>query len=81
AEAIEALSRDCAIELAPGDARRNLVTRGVPLNHLVGKEFLIGAVKIRGLRLCEPCDHLQQLTERPGLIKGYFIAEDCALRY
>jgi MOSC domain-containing protein YiiM len=70
AEAIEALSRDCAIELAPGDARRNLVTRGVPLNHLVAKEFLIGDVKIRGLRLCEPCDHLQQLTERPGLIKG-----------
>ncbi|PYX08684.1 MAG: hypothetical protein DMG88_09275 [Acidobacteria bacterium] len=70
AEAIEALSRDCAIELPPGDARRNLVTRGVPLNHLVAKEFFIGDVKIRGLRLCEPCDHLQQLTERPGLIKG-----------
>src|SRR5437870_3204896 len=33
AEAIEALSRDCAIELAPGAARRNLVTRDVPLNH------------------------------------------------
>src|SRR5215469_7859881 len=70
AEAIEALSRDCAIELAPGDARRNLVTRGVPLNHLIGKEFLIGDVRVLGLRLCEPCDHLQQLTERPGLIKG-----------
>jgi MOSC domain-containing protein YiiM len=70
AEAIEALSRDCAIQLAPGDARRNLVTRGVPLNHLVGKEFFIGKVKIRGIRLCEPCDHLQQLTGRPGLIKG-----------
>ena len=55
AEAIEALSRDCAIELPPGDARRNLVTRGVPLNHLVAKEFFIGDVKIRGLRLCEPC--------------------------
>jgi MOSC domain-containing protein YiiM len=70
AEAIEALSRDCAIELAPGDARRNLVTRDVPLNHLAGKEFFIGEVKIRGIRLCEPCDHLQQLTERPGLIRG-----------
>jgi len=70
AEAIEALSRDYAIELGPGDARRNLVTRDVPLNHLVGKEFFIGKVKIRGIRLCEPCDHLQQLTERPGIIKG-----------
>jgi MOSC domain-containing protein YiiM len=70
AEAIEALSRDYGIQLAPRDARRNLVTRDVPLNHLVGKEFFIGKVKIRGIRLCEPCDHLQQLTERPGIIKG-----------
>jgi|SRR5215469_16142503 len=69
AEAIEALKRDYAVELAPGDARRNLVTRGVPLNHLVGREFSIGEVKIRGLRLCEPCDHLQQLTGQP-VIKG-----------
>jgi MOSC domain-containing protein YiiM len=57
------------VELAAGEARRNVVTRGVPLNHLVGREFRIGAVKIRGIRLCEPCDHLQGLTGRP-LIKG-----------
>ena len=69
AEAIEALRRDYLIELSPGDARRNLVTRDVPLNHLVGKEFFIGEVKIRGIRLCEPCDHLQQLTGQP-VIKG-----------
>src|SRR5207253_452340 len=69
AEAIEALRRDYAIELAPRDARRNLVTRDVPLNHLVGKEFFIGEVKIRGIRLCEPCDHLQHLTGQP-VIKG-----------
>ncbi len=69
AEAIEALSRDYLIQLAPGDARRNLVTRDVPLNHLVGREFFIGEVKIRGIRLCEPCDHLQQLTRQP-VIKG-----------
>src|SRR5439155_991169 len=69
AEAIEALRRDYLVELSPGDARRNLVTRDVPLNHLVGKEFFIGEVKIRGIRLCEPCDHLQQLTGQP-VIKG-----------
>jgi MOSC domain-containing protein YiiM len=39
------------------------------LNHLVGREFRIGGVKIRGIRLCEPCDHLQRLTGHP-LIKG-----------
>ncbi|MGA8762043.1 MAG: MOSC domain-containing protein [Candidatus Sulfotelmatobacter sp.] len=68
-EAIEALRRDYEIALAPGDARRNIVTRGVPLNHLVGREFHVGGVKIRGLRLCEPCDHLQRLTGAP-VIKG-----------
>ncbi len=69
AEAIEALKRDYNVELAPGEARRNLVTRGIALNHLVGRDFRIGAVKARGIRLCEPCDHLQRLTGRQ-LIKG-----------
>ncbi|SRR5712692_2177924 len=61
-EAIEALARECTIVLEPGQARRNLVTRGVPLNHLVQKEFKVGNLILRGLRLCEPCDHLEALT-------------------
>jgi MOSC domain-containing protein YiiM len=69
AEAIEALRRDYQVELAAGDARRNIVTRNVPLNHLVGREFAIGDVRIRGIRLCEPCDHLQNVTGKQ-LIKG-----------
>jgi MOSC domain-containing protein YiiM len=69
AEAIEALRRDYQVELAAGDARRNIVTRNVPLNHLVGMEFAIGDVRIRGIRLCEPCDHLQKVTGK-SLIKG-----------
>ncbi len=69
AEAIEALKRDYKVELAPGEARRNLVTRGIALNHLVGRDFQIGEVRVRGIRLCEPCDHLQRLAGRE-LIKG-----------
>lgn len=69
AEAIEALRRDYHVELSAGEARRNIVTRDVPLNHLVGKEFAIGEVRIRGVRLCEPCDHLEKLTGKP-VIKG-----------
>jgi MOSC domain-containing protein YiiM len=69
AEAIEALRRDYRVELRAGDARRNIVTRNVPLNHLVGKEFAIGDVRIRGIRLCEPCDHLQNVTGKP-VLKG-----------
>lgn len=68
-EALEALRRDYNMELAPGETRRNLVTRDVPLNHLVGREFLIGEVRIRGIRLCEPCSHLEALAGKP-VIKG-----------
>ena len=69
AEAIEALRRDYRVELAAGEARRNIVTRNVPLNHLVGRVFAIGDVRIRGIRLCEPCDHLQKVTGK-SVIKG-----------
>ena len=69
AEAIEAFMRDYGINLAPGDARRNVVTRGVPLNHLVGQEFAIGEVRAKGIRLCEPCGHLETVTGQP-VIKG-----------
>jgi MOSC domain-containing protein YiiM len=64
AEAIEAIAGESGINLAPGDSRRNLVTRGVPLNHLVGREFQVGEVRLKGMRLCEPCEHLEGLTQK-----------------
>ena len=54
--------------LDPGESRRNLTTRGVRLNDLVGKEFWIGDVLALGIELCEPCTHLVALTGKP-LIK------------
>jgi MOSC domain-containing protein YiiM len=69
-EAIEALNRDYGIQLDLGDSRRNIVTRGVPLNHLVGREFQIGStVVLEGIRLCEPCGYLEGLTVS-GVKKG-----------
>jgi MOSC domain-containing protein YiiM len=68
-EALEALKRDYGIELKPEESRRNIVTSGVALNHLVGREFKIGAVTLRGTHLCEPCAHLQKLTQQ-GIIRG-----------
>lgn len=68
-EAIEALLREEKIHLEPGETRRNLITRGAPLNHLVGKEFMVGEVRLRGLRLCEPCQYLASKTE-PGVLPG-----------
>lgn len=68
-EAIEALNRDKKIEFGLGDSRRNLVTRGVPLNHLVGREFSVGEVVLRGIKLCHPCSYLEGLT-KPGVKTG-----------
>ncbi len=61
-ETLQALERDYGIVLKLGDSRRNLVTRNVPLNHFVGKEFQVGEVTLKGIRLCEPCSHLGKLT-------------------
>jgi hypothetical protein len=55
--------------LTASEARRNVVTRGIALNTLVGREFTVGSVRALGQRLCEPCVHLQRLT-RPGVIAG-----------
>jgi len=68
-EAIDAARRDYEIELAPVETRRNLLTAGVPLNHLVGRTFRVGGALLRGLELCEPCGHLEKLT-RPGVKKA-----------
>ncbi len=69
-EALTALKRDYGFELPPIDARRNIVTVGVPLNHLVWKEFYVGEVKLLGRRLCEPCFHLVKLTGNHLALSG-----------
>src|SRR3989454_5208661 len=69
AEAIEAMAREDGVQLAPGDARRNVVTRGIGLNALVGRRFTVGEVECVGNRLCDPCSHLEKVT-RPGVLKG-----------
>jgi hypothetical protein len=53
--------------LAPDEHRRNVVTAGIDLNALVGREFAIGDVPCRGMRLCEPCTVIQRYAGRPVL--------------
>ena len=55
--------------ILPKDFRRNIITEGVKLNELVGKEFFVGEVKVKGHDLCRPCKHLQELLEQKNLIK------------
>jgi MOSC domain-containing protein YiiM len=55
------------VGLTGAQSRRQVVVRGVRLNDLVGKRFMVGSVECLGVELCEPCLHLQKLT-RPGII-------------
>jgi MOSC domain len=68
AESLDDLAAQ-GLALSPADARRNVVTRGVRLNDLVGHRFAIGEVVCRGARLAEPCAHLARLTA-PGVLRG-----------
>jgi MOSC domain-containing protein YiiM len=69
AEALEAFTAETGIELSHQESRRQILTRGVRLNDLVGKRFTVGEVEVVGRELCEPCNHLQSLT-RPGVLRG-----------
>lgn len=68
AETLDALARDLQVVLAPAEHRRNLTTRGVPLNHLVGRYFLIGTpgtgAVLYGGRLNVPCRYLEEQVGR-----------------
>lgn len=61
-EAVEAVNSENGIPFDASESRRNIVTREIALNHLVGKEFRVGDARFRGIRLCEPCKHLEALA-------------------
>jgi len=68
-ENIESFARESGLPFTSLHARRNIVTVGVNLNELAGKEFFVGEVRIRGLRLCEPCTYLAKISF-PETLKG-----------
>lgn len=69
AEALDSLLLPGGRSLGYAQARRNVVTRGIDLNALVGRRFRVGNVECLGQRLCEPCSHLERLTTK-GALKG-----------
>ena len=69
-EELEQLASEHGIQLGPGESRRQLTTRGIRLNPLVGKRFRVGEVECRGIELCEPCAHLESLTH-PGIMRAF----------
>jgi MOSC domain-containing protein YiiM len=69
AEALEGLREDTGIELTAAESRRQVLVRGIRLNDLVGVHFTVGGVECVGQEWCEPCDHLQGLTQS-GVMRG-----------
>ena len=74
AEELEGLVRETGIRLDPSESRRNVLTRSVRVNDLIGKRFRMGEVVCEGIRICEPCTYLEKLTGkrvmRPLVHKG-----------
>jgi len=67
AEQIERFNSDHARTVAPGAFRRNIVTRGIDLNRLVGRQFRVGDALVEGVELCQPCATLGRILAGPGL--------------
>ncbi len=57
--------------IAPVDFRRNIITKNIKLNELVGKEFLIGNIKLKAHDLCRPCKYLQEKLKQDNIIKEF----------
>lgn len=68
-EQVDEFNRTTGMKLEPGALRRNIVTKGVDLNALVGVRFTVGDVTLEGIRLCEPCEHIARLVA-PELLTG-----------
>lgn len=63
-EALEAILRDYKVRMLPEEHRRNITTRGVPLNWLVGTRFRIGSCLVEATRLSVPCRHIEQILDK-----------------
>jgi MOSC domain-containing protein YiiM len=66
-ETLELAAAELGTEMFADKTRRNIVTRGVPLIDLLRREFTVGGVLMRGLRLFEPCSHLEKVSKLPGI--------------
>ena len=53
------------------DFRRNIITKGIKLNDLIGKRLLIGDVKVEGIDLCRPCKHLTEMLNQENILKEF----------
>ena len=69
-EVLRLAAKELGLESIADKTRRNIVTRGVPLIELLHREFTVGGVLMRGIRLFEPCGHLVKVSKLPGIFKA-----------
>ena len=69
-EVLELAAAELGVESIAQKTRRNIVTRDVPLIDLLHREFMVGNVRMRGIRLFEPCAHLVKVSKLPGIFKA-----------
>jgi MOSC domain-containing protein YiiM len=69
-EVLQLAAAELGVESIAEKTRRNIVTRGVPLVELLHREFTVGGVRMRGIRLFEPCGHLVRVSKLPGIFKA-----------
>ena len=51
--------------------RRNVVTKGIQLNDLIGKKLKVGNVEVEGIELCRPCRHLTEMLDQKNILKEF----------
>jgi MOSC domain-containing protein YiiM len=69
-ETLQAAATELGTQAFGDKSRRNIVTRGVPLIDLLDREFTVGGVLMRGVRLFEPCGHLEKVSKLAGIFRA-----------
>ena len=70
-ENIDYYNTKYGLNIAYLNFRRNVVTKGIELNDLVGKKILIGNTELEGIDLCRPCKHLTEVLNQDNIIKEF----------
>ena len=68
-EVLDSLKEKFEITVKPEESRRNILTRSIEINDLIGAEFFVGPVRLRAHRFTQPCLYLEKLLDQPGLYK------------
>ena len=70
-ENIDYYNTKYSLDIPYKDFRRNIVTKGIQLNELIGKKIKIGDVEVEGIDLCRPCRHLTEVLDQPNILKEF----------